>query len=130
MKLAVVALVMLGFMNNTLASDGAEVTIEAGKLQPGVLTVSLGQRVVFVNRSQWHAHVAFAGASDRHTTVRANGRTWAMVSRPGPHPYVVSLGSPDARHLHGVIQAVETEDTSSGSPTCDAMPATSICIEL
>jgi hypothetical protein len=123
------AVVVLGFVHNTLASDSAEVAIDAGKLQPPVLTIPLGQRVVFVNRTQRPAHVEFPGASDKHTTLRANGRTWAMISRPGPHPYVVSLGSPNARHLHGVIQAVEIEDASSGSPTCDATPAPTICIE-
>ena len=127
--LSLAILVILGFENDTSGSASAEVVIDTTKLRPLVLTIPVGQPVVFVNRSHWHVDVDFPGAPNGHTTFRENGRTWAVVSRPGAHPYVVSFGPRNGRHLHGVIEAVEAEATSSGPPTCGAMRVIAICIE-
>ena len=116
----------------TAAPAGADETIvvEATRLVPPVLTMTSGQRVTFVNRTQRRAHVEFVRDGGEHHLVQipAGGPIWAIFFRPGTHAYVVHVYGDRTETLAGSVEVVGDEHHKYESPDCVAT-VMGVCIE-
>ncbi len=105
-----------------------EIVIEGTKLNPPLLKTTVGERVMFINRSGRTVHVEFLGDAGRHRVFQVPSEIWAIFHRSGLHPYEVHFSAPKAVTLRGIVEAVEDPSGHGDPHTCDSLTVMGECI--
>jgi hypothetical protein len=96
-------------------------------VEPVRVTTVAERPVVFVNASATRLDVRFLGSAAKHAVSPVNGSVAAVVLPSGRYRFVVWFD--DGRHLHGIVEAVETPPAQEAVPVCEGLPPARICME-
>ncbi len=119
---AAVAALLAALLAPAAARADDEVVIEAKRLRPRLVKTTTSSRVTFINRSGRIARLEFLGDAGDHRVFEVPVQLWVVFDRPGPHRYLVHLGTEkDAVTLPGTVQVVKRGAGSVDPPTCDSV---------
>jgi hypothetical protein len=110
-------------------SPASQIVIEAEALVPPLLTTTVDQTVVFVNRSGRVVHIDFLGDAGEHHVFQVPGRIRATFHRPGRHPYVVHFETHPRGELTGAVEVVEAARPLEEPRICSGITIEEMCIE-
>ncbi len=111
-------------------SIAGEVAIETTGLRPQVLMTEPERRVTFANRSGRMVHLDFIRRdSEPHHVFQVPDRIWAVLHRPGRHPYAVHFLDARVAELRGVVEVAVDPHGRPDPVTCTGVTVTGGCLE-